>query len=280
MSLSTKREILVKPGTPVTLEAASKPEALVSRETLVITALQVAAATVFLLLWEWASKTRMIDPLFIGQPSKIFAYFYQSIFVDYTLLKEAAWTLSETLAAFVLGSAAGIAFGLLFVLSPKLEKFLDPLFSALNALPRIALAPLFLLWFGLGPNSKIALGLSLTFFIVLASTVAGGRSVNTDWLILSRMLGANKMIIFFKVTLISAVPTIFSGLRLGLIYALLGVIGGEIIASQHGLGQLLSYLAGTFDTNGVFAVLFFLAILGVVLTRLMTGIENHLLRWR
>lgn len=280
MSLFTQRETVVKPETLVKRAAASKPEALVSRETLVITALQVAAATVFLLLWEWASKTRMIDPLFIGQPSKIFAYFYQSIFVDYTLLKEAAWTLSETLAAFVLGSAAGIAFGLLFVLSPKLEKFLDPLFSALNALPRIALAPLFLLWFGLGPSSKIALGLSLTFFIVLASTVAGGRSVNTDWLILSRMLGANKMIIFFKVTLISAVPTIFSGLRLGLIYALLGVIGGEIIASQHGLGQLLSYLAGTFDTNGVFAVLFFLAILGVALTRLMTGIENHLLRWR
>lgn len=250
------------------------------RKTLTIIGLQITATIVFLLLWEMAAKTRFIDPLFIGQPSKIFAYLYQSLFVDHILLKEAAWTLSETLAAFVLGSAAGIAFGLLFVLSPSMERFLDPLFSALNALPRIALAPLFLLWFGLGPSSKIALGVSLTFFIVLASTVAGGRSVNTDWLILSRMLGASKMAMFFKVTLVSAVPTIFSGLRLGLIYALLGVIGGEIIASQHGLGQLLSYLAGTFDTNGVFAVLFFLAVLGVALTRLMTAIENHLLRWR
>jgi NitT/TauT family transport system permease protein len=250
------------------------------RESMIIVALQVVTAVVVLFLWEWASKARMIDPLFIGQPSKIFAYFYQSVFVDHTLLKEAAWTLSETLAAFVLGSIGGIAFGLLFVLSPRLDKFLDPLFSAFNALPRIALAPLFLLWFGLGPSSKIALGVSLTFFIVLASTVAGGRSVNTDWLILSRMLGASKISMFFKVTLVSAVPTIFSGLRLGLIYALLGVIGGEIIASQHGLGQLLSYLAGTFDTNGVFAVLFFLAMLGVTLTWLMTTLENYLLRWR
>lgn len=280
MTQFTEAETLVKPEMRAKRVAVSKPESLVSRETLVIAALQVAAVVIFLLLWEWASKTRTIDPLFIGQPTKIFAYFYQSIFVDYTLLKEAAWTLSETLAAFVIGSVAGVAFGLLFVLSPRLEKFLDPLFSGFNALPRIALAPLFLLWFGLGPSSKIALGISLTFFIVLASTVAGGRSVNTDWLILSRMLGAHKMTIFFKVTLISAVPTIFSGLRLGLIYALLGVIGGEIIASQHGLGQLLSYLAGTFDTNGVFAVLFFLAILGVALTRLMTAIEHHLLRWR
>jgi NitT/TauT family transport system permease protein len=252
----------------------------VKREALVILGLQVIAAVVVLFLWEQASKARLIDPLFIGQPSKIFAYFYESIFVSQVLLKEAAWTLSETLAAFLLGSAGGIAFGLLFVLSPRLEKFLDPLFAAFNALPRIALAPLFLLWFGLGPSSKIALGMSLTFFIVLASTVAGGRSVNTDWLILSRMLGASKMSMFFKVTLVSAVPTIFSGLRLGLIYALLGVIGGEIIASQHGLGQLLSYLAGTFDTNGVFAVLFFLAMLGVTLTWLMTSLENYLLRWR
>ena len=180
----------------------------------------------------------------------------------------------------MLGSLAGLALGLLFVAYPVLEKFLEPLFSALNSLPRIALAPLFLLWFGLGPASKIALGFSLTVFIVLNSTVAGARSVDSDWLTLSRMLGASKVVVFFKVTLISAVPTIFSGLRLGLIYALLGVIGGEIIASQHGLGQMLTYLAGTFDTNGVFAVLIFLAILGVALTRAMSALEQHLLRWR
>ncbi len=242
--------------------------------------LQIVSLVLFLLLWEWAAKTRAVDPLFIGQPSKIFAYLYQSVFVDQVLLKEAVWTLSETAAAFVLGSVAGIAFGLLFVLYEPIERFLDPPFSALNSLPRIALAPLFLLWFGLGPISKIALGFSLTFFIVLNNTVAGARSVDSDWIILARMLGAGKAKIFFKVTLISAVPTIFSGLRLGLIYALLGVIGGEIIASQYGLGQLLSLLANTFETNGVFAVLFFLAALGVTLSKLMSAIEAYLLRWR
>ena len=241
---------------------------------------QIVSLAVFLLLWEWAAKTKTVDPLFIGQPTKIFAYLYQSTVVDQVLLKEAVWTLSETAAAFVLGSVAGIAFGLLFVLYEPIERFLDPLFSALNSLPRIALAPLFLLWFGLGPLSKIALVLSLTFFIVLNNTVAGARSVDSDLIILARMLGASKARIFFKVTLISAVPTIFSGLRLGLIYALLGVIGGEIIASQHGLGQLLSLLANTFETNGVFAVLFFLAALGVTLSKLMSAIEAYLLRWR
>lgn len=241
---------------------------------------QLVALSLFLMLWEWVSRVKWIDPLFIGQPTKIFSYLYRALFIDGTIWVESVWTLWSTGVAFVLGSVGGITFGLLFVLYPPLEKFLDPLFSALNSLPRIALAPLFLLWFGLGSASKIALGTSLTFFIVLYGTVAGARSVDPDWLVLSRMLGAKRATIFFKVTLISAVPTVFSSLRLGLIYALLGVIGGEIIASQHGLGQLLSYLAGTFDTNGVFGVLFFLALLGVALTKLMSAIEDHLLRWK
>lgn len=241
---------------------------------------QILALAVFFALWEWVARTRWIDPLFIGQPTKIFAFLYEALFVDHKILQESVWTLGSTAAAFVLGSLAGLALGLLFVVYPIVEKFLDPLLHALNSLPRIALAPLFLLWFGLGPASKIALGFSLTVFIVLNSTVAGARSVDSDWLTLSRMLGASKATVFLKVTLASAVPTIFSGLRLGLIYALLGVIGGEIIASQHGLGQLLTYLAGTFDTNGVMAVLIFLALLGTLLTKAMSLLEHHLLRWK
>lgn len=250
------------------------------RDFLIILGLQAVALAVFLIVWEWAARTKAVNPMFIGQPSNIFAYLYNVIFVDQKLLLEAAWTLGETGVAFVLGSAVGIAFGLLFVLYAPFERFLDPVFSALNSLPRIALAPLFLLWFGLGPMSKIALGFSLTFFIVLYSTVAGARSVDADWIVLCRMLGASKAEIFFKVTLPSAVPTVFSGLRLGLIYALLGVIGGEIIAAQHGLGQMLSYLANTFQTDGVFAVLLLLAIIGVVLSNLMSAIESYLARWR
>jgi NitT/TauT family transport system permease protein len=190
------------------------------------------------------------------------------------------WTLAGTLAAFLLGSATGILVGLLFVAYPKVEQFIDPIFAGLNALPRIALAPLFLLWFGLGISSKIALGFSLTFFIVLSSTIAGARSVNSDHLMLADTLGASSTQIFRRITLPSAVPTVFSGLRLGLIYALLGVIAGEIIAAQHGLGQSLTFLAGTFQINGVFAVLLLLAMLGMSLTWIMTAVEARLLRWR
>jgi len=241
---------------------------------------RIIALLAFGAVWELTARLGLINPLFIGNPSGILAFFFKGLFVTQELVVHLLWTLAGTLAAFVLGSVTGILVGLLFVAYPKVEQFIDPIFAGLNALPRIALAPLFLLWFGLGITSKIALGFSLTFFIVLSSTVAGARSVNSDHLMLADTLGASSTQIFRRITLPSAVPTVFSGLRLGLIYALLGVIAGEIIAAQHGLGQSLTFLAGTFQINGVFAVLLLLALLGMSLTWIMTAVEARLLRWR
>jgi NitT/TauT family transport system permease protein len=241
---------------------------------------RIIALLAFGAVWEVTARLGLINPLFIGNPSGILAFFFKGLFVNQELVVHLLWTLAGTLAAFMLGSVTGILVGLLFVACPKVEQFIDPIFAGLNALPRIALAPLFLLWFGLGITSKIALGFSLTFFIVLSSTVAGARSVNSDHLMLADTLGASSTQIFRRITLPSAVPTVFSGLRLGLIYALLGVIAGEIIAAQHGLGQSLTFLAGTFQINGVFAVLLLLAMLGMSLTWIMTAVEARLLRWR
>ena len=241
---------------------------------------RIIALLAFGVVWELMSRLGFINPLFIGNPTGIIVFFFKGLFVNQELVVHLLWTLAGTLAAFILGSVTGILVGLLFVAYPKVEQFIDPIFAGLNALPRIALAPLFLLWFGLGISSKIALGFSLTFFIVLSSTIAGARSVNSDHLTLARTLGASSTQVFRRITLPSAVPTVFSGLRLGLIYALLGVIAGEIIAAQHGLGQSLTFLAGTFQINGVFAVLLLLALLGMSLTWIMTAVESGLLRWR
>ncbi len=241
---------------------------------------QFSALILFALAWEYVARNEIVDPLFIGTPSKILKFFWIELMVTGKLAVDMMWTLAGTGLAFVLGSVAGIATGLLFVTYPRLEKFCDPFFSALNALPRIALAPLFILWFGLGLGSKVALGLSLTYFIVLSSTVAGARSVDRDFLVLARTLGATPRKVFTRITLFSAIPTLFSGLRLGLIYSLLGVIAGEIIAAQHGLGQQLSYLAGTFQIDGVFAVLLLLALVGTSLTYGMSALEARLIRWR
>jgi len=249
-------------------------------ESIAINFARLLFLAVFFVAWEYVARNKIIDPLFIGIPTEIGKFLWNGLFVKFTLIKDLLWTLGSTFLAFLIGSVAGVATGLVFITWPRFERFSDPLFSALNALPRIALAPLFLLWFGLGIWSKVALGASLTYFIVLSSAVAGIRSTNADHLTLSRTLGASNREIFTRVTLPSAVPTIFSGLRLGLIYALLGVIGGEIIAAQHGLGQLLAFLAGSFQISGVFAVLFILAILGTGLIGAMNSVEKWLLRWQ
>ncbi|HSW17746.1 MAG TPA: ABC transporter permease [Ramlibacter sp.] len=233
----------------------------------------------FLLVWEACARTQVIDPVFFGSPSGMSVWLYQELSRG-TLLKELGWTLAGAFSAFLIGSVLAVATGLLFLASPYLERLLDPILSALNSMPRIALAPLFLIWFGLGLASKIAMGASLTYFIVLSSTVAGCRAVSSDHMLLATTLNATATQRFFRFVLPNAVPTMFSGLRLGLIYSLLGVVGCEIIASEHGLGQMVSLLAAGFKTNGVLAVLITLAIVGVIFTTAMTRLENWLLRWR
>ncbi|CAN1537583.1 ABC transporter permease [Limnohabitans sp. B9-3] len=232
-----------------------------------------------LALGEWLTANRWLDPTFVGQPSGILKFLWNNI-TSGQLWVDMGWTMAGTLISFLLGSVAAIAVGLVFVGFPKFEKFLDPYLNAMNVMPRIALAPLFILWFGLGLGSKIALGCSLTFFIVLSSTVAGIRGVSQDHVTLCKTLGASAVSTFFQVTLPGAVPVIFSGLRLGLIYSLLGVIGAEIIASEKGLGQSLAYLGSTFEVNGVMALLLVLALIGVSVMKTMTWLEKRLLHWQ
>jgi len=234
----------------------------------------------FLSLWEFAAKKEWLDPVFFGYPSGIAAYLWDGFAVKKSLWLELGYTVSGTLVSFFLGGILAILLALAFVTWPKLEHAMDPYLMVLNATPRIALAPLFLLWFGLGIGSKIAVGTSLSFFIVLSSTVAGIRGVNPDHVILSRSLGARPLQLFYKITLPSAVPVIFSGLRLALIFSMLGVIGGELIAAEHGLGQTLSYLQSTFNMNGVMGLLVLLALLGMSVTRGMTQLEKALLKWQ
>jgi NitT/TauT family transport system permease protein len=231
-------------------------------------------------LWQWAAQAGWVSPVLIGRPSEMFQYLWTELFVTGSLLKDLQWTLMGVLMSFVIGSVAGLLVGLLFASKPFIEALLDPLVTALNATPRIALAPLFIIWFGLGIGSKVALGVSLSFFVVLASTVAGARSVNPDHLILARTLGASGSQIFRSFVLPNAVPTVFSGLRLALIVSLLGVVGGEVIAAEHGLGQTLAVLGASFRTSSMFGVILLLAGIGVAITLVMDKLEKWLLRWR
>lgn len=241
---------------------------------------RIVTLAAFLGLWQIAATRGWVDPLLVGTPSGIAVYLQNNFFKGGALLADFGWTMLGTLIAFALGTLAAIATGVLFVVSPRVERAFEPILAAVNSMPRIALAPLFLIWFGLGLASKVAIGFSLCYFIVLSSTVAGGRSVSQDHTVLATTLGASAWRRFIHFTLPTAVPTLFAGLRLGLVYSLLGVVGGEIIASEHGLGQQLSLLSSQFNTNGVLGILVLLALTGASINALMNLLENALLKWQ
>ncbi len=137
-----------------------------------------------------------------------------------------------------------------------------------------------IVWFGIGLLSKIVVAISVIFFILLLTTVAGGRSVDRDLIALCRSLGATPWRIFRSINLPTAAPSIFAGLKLGLIYSFLGVIVGEMIASEHGLGQEAVTYSNLFQMDRMLAVLFFLALITAALSGLMTAIERRVLRWQ
>jgi NitT/TauT family transport system permease protein len=232
------------------------------------------------LAWEASVWGGWVDASFFGQPSLIYKSLVAGLSGDARILSELGWTMYTAMVSFLIGAGAAVAVGMLFVLFPVMEKVLDPIFSALNSMPRTALAPMLIVWFGLGMWSKVAIGASLCFFIVLQNTVAGIRGVNADHVTLSRTLGLSESRMFWKVTMPNAIPVMFAGLRLGVVVALLGVVAGEIIASERGMGQRIAYLAAAFDMNGVWALLVVLAVSGMALTWGLDAIERRLHRWQ
>lgn len=217
-----------------------------------------AAVSVLLAGWEATARQGWVAAEMVGQPSGIVRRLLKDL-ASAALWTDLGWTAWATLLAFAAGASIALALGLAFVRWPALERALWPYLAAANALPRIALAPLFVMWFGLGLGSRVAVGASLTLFIVLAHVVAGGRSASPDHLQLCRSLGASRNALYVKVLLPSALPVIASGLRLGLVYAMLGVVGAEVLGSDRGVGRRLAYQGATFDIDGLLVTLGVLA---------------------
>ncbi|MGH7659874.1 MAG: ABC transporter permease [Vulcanimicrobiaceae bacterium] len=240
---------------------------------------QIAVAVIAIAIWQLCASLKLLDTTVISNPRAVFSYLAGAL-VGSELWLNFYYTMVATLVAFVAGSVLGIIAGLAFVQMPVLEEIFDPFVTLLNAFPRIALAPLFIVWFGIGIKSKIILAISVIFFILLLTTVAGGRSVDRNLLTLCRSLGARPWKIFRSVTLPTAAPSIFAGLKLGLIYSFLGVIVGEMIASEYGLGEIAMKYSNTFQMDKVLGILFFLAVITTLLSGIMTIIEKRAMRWQ
>jgi NitT/TauT family transport system permease protein len=229
--------------------------------------------------WEGATRAELINPFWVSSPSRIVADLGKA-FTSGSVFVHIGVTLYEAFLGFVTGAAAGILGGFVLARWDRLARVLDPYVTALNSLPRVALAPLFILWFGIGLTSKVVLAFSLVVFILLVNTYAGAKNVDQDLIIITRLLGASRRQLTVKVILPASIPWIFAGLRLGLAYALIGAVVGEVIVAQAGLGFLISHSAGVFDTTGVFSALIILMVIAMLLNELMKVTERKLLRWR
>ena len=181
---------------------------------------------------------------------------------------------------FVIGSVGGVVLGIWLGVSPFTSRLLNPYLNALNALPKVALAPLFVLWFGLGIESKIALAAVLVLFLVFLNTYAGVREVDQDLIDGARLMRATRAQVIAKVIIPSAMSWVFAGLKISVPYALIGAVLGEMIAANRGLGYLVQFSGSQFDSAGVFAVLIVIALLAVALNFLVEIVQHRMERWR
>lgn len=259
---------------PVFSEPAS-PRALGSGFMVIC---QVVLGLVLLLLWQGASG-RLVDSFFISNPLDVGKRLIGWI-ADGSLFLHIWATVYATLMGFVAGAIIGVVLGIWLGVSPFTSRLLNPYLNALNALPKVALAPLFVLWFGLGIESKIALAAVLVLFLVFLNTYAGVREVDQDLIDGARLMKASRVQVIAKVIIPSALSWVFAGLKISVPYALIGAVLGEMIAANRGLGYLVQFSGSQFDTAGVFAVLIVIALLAVALNFLVEIVQHRMQQWR
>jgi NitT/TauT family transport system permease protein len=229
-------------------------------------------------VWQGVSG-RLIDNFFISNPIDVGQRLIGWT-LDGSIFTHLWATVYATMAGFAIGSVLGGTLGIWLGVSPFISRLLNPYLNGLNALPKVALAPLFVLWFGLGIESKIALAAALVLFLVFLNTFAGVRQVDQDLIEIARLMKATRLQVIAKVIVPSAMSWMFAGLRVSVPYALIGAVIGEMVASNKGLGYLVQFSGAQFDTAGVFAVLIVIALLAMTLNFLVDAVQNHLEQWR
>jgi len=217
---------------------------------------------------------------FFGQPPRILARIWDWFVVNHDIYRHLWITLVETLLAFAIGTALGLACGLWLALSPLAAAILDPYIKAANAMPRVILAPIFAVWFGLGVASKVALGVTLVFFIVFFNVYQGVKEVSPVVLANARMLGANRRHLLRHVYLPSATSWVFSSLHTSVGLAFVGAVVGEYLGSAQGVGYLILQAEGSFDIDTVMAGILVLTAFALVLDGLVGRVERVLLKWQ
>lgn len=233
--------------------------------------------------WEFAVRAFSVPKHLIPPVSDIGVALWRGLAAA-PMAKDGFWyhgaiTLSEILLGFGIGSGIDLAIGIVISQMPRVEAVLEPYVTALQSLPKVAVAPVIVVWLGFGIGSKVAIICLLTFFPVLVTSIAGFKAVDPDRIDLLRSLSATRWQIFRYAKFPSALPYIFAGLNMAAAFSVVGAVVGEFVGAQAGLGVLILQMEAQMDTGGSFAVFIVLSVIGIVLTSLLRRIQRKLLHW-
>ena len=257
--------------------ASIRAQRLRRRRTLLVISGRVLCFIVLLVGWQIASF--YVDPLLISSPLAVLLQL-KDWTLDGTLWDNTLVTLEETLLGLLFGVSTGIIAGFLLGLQPMLSKILDPFVVALYSVPKVALAPLFILWFGFDLEMKVVVAAVTVFFLVFFNTLTGVREVDQNLIDAVRLMGAKRRDLLFKVIVPSASGYVLTGLHMAIPYALIGAVIAEVISVNEGLGYLINNSASEFNPAGVFAALIVLTIIAVLLNAVVNLIDRTTSRWK
>jgi NitT/TauT family transport system permease protein len=231
-----------------------------------------------LLFWQWASG-RLIKEIYVSKPTAVAERLYE-LFASGEIYPDLWTTGQELVLGYVIGVASGILAGYVLGRSPRLSNIFEPYLMAFYGIPKIALAPLFIIWFGIGIGSKVALAAIMVFFLVFYNVYTGVRSVDRELVNLTLVMGANQRQLTYHVYFPAAAPYVLLGMRMAVPYSVIGVIVGEFTSSISGLGLFIHEASSTYDPAGVFAGIVILLGFVVVANFLAGRLERRLLRWK
>jgi NitT/TauT family transport system permease protein len=239
----------------------------------------LSAVVGFFIVWQSIAAARIMSRLFFPGPTDVWDAFGEW-YTSGELGIDVATSGQEFLTGYILAALTAIPLGLVIGWYPRIRAALDPFITFFYATPRIVLIPLFIIWLGIGIESKVAVVYLGAFFAMVINTTAGVRSLDSSLLRVARSFGANDLKVFLTIALPGSVPFILTGLRLGIGHALVGVVVGEYIAAQHGVGRMMAIAGNTFQSSKVFAGLFIIAAAGLLLTYVLQRLEHHFDAWR
>ncbi len=242
------------------------------------TAWSALVALLFLAAWQWLPGWWGVPEFILPNASKTWDELFR-IYGSERLLWHSVITALEVVIGFVLGAALGAAMGYALGLSPQVEAILSPYLLALQIAPKVAFAPLFVMWLGYTIYPKILVAILIVFFPVLINVLTAMRNLDADMINLARSFSATRLQVFFKVQCPATLPSLFSGLRIASTLAVIGVVVGELVGGNMGLGYLLVFFEGQGNTAGVFVVIGALTLIGIVAYYAVVIAENRVLHY-